>query len=725
MRKIERGPAPQSLRASALTDLKRDLNRHFDLEREVRHRRRAPFDREWLLRPDVLKALQVFDHRCAYCESRVTSTEENLDHFRPVTGSRHGQGRSPSPDHYGWFAYEWRNLLIVCAACRRVREDAFPLNGPPAPLMCSWTDANKLEEVQLIDPTLDDPLIHLALRSDGQLEALSERGAITLELFALNRSNLRSERAGQIDRLRSGFADNSQSARSWLERQVLRTEERPGIALLFVRTLSRNLRLYYRLSERTSPSFLKVLPDFLHSVPRNEWLQALELYQSSRSDAYESVAVEDKFLAARRDDVIASARVRTVTIRNFKGIEDLTLNLSAAGESSFQAPCTMLLGENATCKSTVLQALCLALMAPTKRRGLKLDAEEFLSREKSNWRLTGVREASVSVELDDGLSAELRVDSDHAAFVGEGMPFLLVFAYGARRLFTSRRARSGGTDAVKTLFKPLSTIRDPTSWLQRCTPEQFDAVARAMFEVLSLDRDDNIFKDDDGNVMVRAHGRSAPITQMSDGYKSLFAMAVDIMCRMVEYWGNLESARGLVLIDEIETHLHPRWKMQVMGALRRALPQVQFVATTHDPLCLRGMRDGEVHVLYRNEAGDVDELEDLPSVEGLRAEQLLTSDYFGLATTSDPEIERLLDNYVERSSGGSDGQNSDNEVLRASLARTLSERTVIGDDASQQVVAEALARYLAMRRDAAPMDRRKMREDAIRAVLDVLNARTP
>lgn len=58
-------------------------------------------------------------------------------------------------------------------------------------------------------------------------------------------------------------------------------------------------------------------------------------------------------------------------------------------------------------------------------------------------------------------------------------------------------------------------------------------------------------------------------------------MALDIVRNMVRKWGNLESSLGIVLIDEIETHLHPRWKMQVVSALRRAMPQVQFIFTTH------------------------------------------------------------------------------------------------------------------------------------------------
>src|SRR5262249_54095885 len=81
------------------------------------------------------------------------------------------------------------------------------------------------------------------------------------------------------------------------------------------------------------------------------------------------------------------------------------------------------------------------------------------------------------------------------------------------------------------------------------------------------------------------------------------------------------------------------------SSLRKALPRVQLIASTHDPLCLRGLRSGEVAVLRRGNDGRIFSVEDLPPIEGLRAEDLLTSEYFGLSSTLDPEIEQLFSEY--------------------------------------------------------------------------------
>jgi predicted ATP-binding protein involved in virulence len=212
-----------------------------------------------------------------------------------------------------------------------------------------------------------------------------------------------------------------------------------------------------------------------------------------------------------------------------------------------------------------------------------------------------------------------------------------------------------------------------------------------------------------------------PLERMSEGYKALLAMTVDIVRELMGQWSNLEDARAVVLIDEIETHLHPRWKMQVMSALRRAFPKVTFIATTHDPLCLRGLDDGEVAVLVRDERQNVDTLRDLPSVKGLRAEQLLTSDYFGLSSTADPETEAKISRYAnlltDSERDRSPEANAELREVEADLSRTL----VVGDTAVEQVVAQAIKEFLNTRRKGPVAERSEARKRAVSAVLDAFN----
>jgi hypothetical protein len=156
----------------------------------------------------------------------------------------------------------------------------------------------------------------------------------------------------------------------------------------------------------------------------------------------------------------------------------------------------------------------------------------------------------------------------------------------------------------------------------------------------------------------------------------------------------------------------------VMTSLLRVLPKVQFIATTHDPLCLRGMDDGEVVVLQRSGGGEVRQLRDLPSIRGMTAEQLLTSDYFGLASTADPGLElRLLkeanDYARRRPTGGFSIQVS--EQTKAMLKRLS-----LGDTPSEQIMQAALERYLAEREIPDGRSRTDLRAEAVEAVVAAL-----
>ena len=182
---------------------------------------------------------------------------------------------------------------------------------------------------------------------------------------------------------------------------------------------------------------------------------------------------------------------------------------------------------------------------------------------------------------------------------------------------------------------------------------------------------------------------------------------------------DLEDARGVVLIDEIETHLHPRWKMRVMRALRKAMPKVTFIATTHDPLCLRGMEQGEVVVLAKDKNQQIYQLTDLPNISGMRVEQILTSDYFGLNSTADPETEAQLTAYVAALTRAQAGdQDADKRTTR--LGATLRETLVLGETAADQLAQEALERFLNERHDLSLVERSGARLEVVEAMLRAL-----
>ncbi len=94
--------------------------------------------------------------------------------------------------------------------------------------------------------------------------------------------------------------------------------------------------------------------------------------------------------------------------------------------------------------------------------------------------------------------------------------------------------------------------------------------------------------------MIHFDEHSLPFRYLSDGYRNMVAMAADIAVRCATLNPHLgaEAARGtpgVVLIDEVDLHLHPRWQRRVVDDLLRAFPKVQFFGTTHSPFIIQSL----------------------------------------------------------------------------------------------------------------------------------------
>ncbi|MCY4375587.1 MAG: AAA family ATPase, partial [Spirochaetaceae bacterium] len=97
-------------------------------------------------------------------------------------------------------------------------------------------------------------------------------------------------------------------------------------------------------------------------------------------------------------------------------------------------------------------------------------------------------------------------------------------------------------------------------------------------------------------------GHAAPWSQLSDGYHVFIALVADIARRAVtlnQFDGVYAPARveGVVLIDELDLHLHPRWQRVALPRLREAFPRLQLVVTTHSPQVLSSAENRQVRRL--------------------------------------------------------------------------------------------------------------------------------
>ncbi len=90
--------------------------------------------------------------------------------------------------------------------------------------------------------------------------------------------------------------------------------------------------------------------------------------------------------------------------------------------------------------------------------------------------------------------------------------------------------------------------------------------------------------------------------------------------RWVEGW---ENKPAVLLIDEIENHLHPTWQRRVIPALLKHFPKLQIFATTHSPFVVAGLKAGQVHLLKRDEHGSVSATTNTEDVIGWTADEIL------------------------------------------------------------------------------------------------------
>jgi hypothetical protein len=182
--------------------------------------------------------------------------------------------------------------------------------------------------------------------------------------------------------------------------------------------------------------------------------------------------------------------------------------------------------------------------------------------------------------------------------------------------------------------------------------------------------------------------RPLPGTALAHGHQSTIAWIADLVGHIIlEADTKLgpEDMTGLVLLDEIDLHLHPTWQVALVGALRDIFPKLQFVVTTHSPLVLASARPDEVVALERDpSSGDVVRAT-WTSQPDADARLMTTADlyqrYFGIPDIFPTSEGRALRDYL---SYAADPHRTDEEDQRLKEAKSELEKGGI-DPAAPEV----------------------------------------
>lgn len=155
---------------------------------------------------------------------------------------------------------------------------------------------------------------------------------------------------------------------------------------------------------------------------------------------------------------------------------------------------------------------------------------------------------------------------------------------------------------------------------------------------------DILGRGEQSGVHVRTFSGLVPMSALSLGYRTTLAWATDLAWRLLKrYPGspNPLAEPAVVLIDEIDLHLHPRWQLQIVDNLSALFPRTQFVATAHSPLMVQVAETANL-VLLRKRETDVEIVNDPEVVRSWRVDQILTSELFDVPRARNEQTERLF-----------------------------------------------------------------------------------
>ena len=426
--------------------------------------------------------------------------------------------------------------------------------------------------------------------------------------------------------------------------------------------------------------------------------------------------------------------VTRVAIENLRCFRALELELPAPGWVTIA-------GGNASGKTSLLQAIAMALvgdavMAFGQGGGAWVTAGQPSGRVAIGVKPNPADDASgggartphpahapfeVRLRLRAGAGSEWRCSPPDPR--GEGAPGWFAAAYGPYRRLSgeapdpSRRDELPRALDVEGLFREQAGLAESVAWLRnevylRSRADAKDAPqwAQLLDDVIALlndgllPRGTRVARVDPDGLWLAQRGVELPVQRLSDGYRVTTALVVDLVRRMRRAHGERFSiARvggkvvvensGVVLIDEVEQHLHVGWQRRVGSWLREHLPNVQFIVATHSPfVCQAASERG----LIRLPGPDDDFAPEVVGDDLYRAvvngsvDEAVTSELFGLEHAHSDASERVRERVAQleaRELRGRVARPEEKELaqLRAQLPRTPS---ALVDRALRKVVAE-------------------------------------
>jgi predicted ATPase len=402
--------------------------------------------------------------------------------------------------------------------------------------------------------------------------------------------------------------------------------------------------------------------------------------------------------------------VSKVELSNIKCFQELIVDFESP---SFNSHWTMILGDNSIGKSTLLKSIALGLCNESDATTLMKTSEaygEFIRK--------GAKEGYIKIHLYQDMptgrsnyviTTKIAKKSDDAPEIvrqetepAEDFPWgdIFVCGYGAYR---SKQADTSyeqyrSIDAVRSLFDHQTSLQNPEVILLRQDPQVRAILEEKLKSILMLDNPNYDINYSKRGLEIDGPWGRMPFQTLSDGYRSTTIWVLDFIGWLIHaerLIGNPDIG-GILIIDEIEQHLHPIWQRYIVQRLRQQFPTTQIIASTHTPLVAAGIADVDRSLLLKLERNDQNEIAihtiDQEQIAGKRADQVLTSDAFGLLTTRNERSHDDVDRYTKLlgNKHRTEAEEAELQTLRTLVQNRLSNAETPAAQAVEKAVDEAL-----------------------------------
>jgi hypothetical protein len=419
-----------------------------------------------------------------------------------------------------------------------------------------------------------------------------------------------------------------------------------------------NMETIGEFLQQSAPLGSPSVPHFaLVWAPNQAWQSSAELLHEkfnvtvlpfSRLDQMERFArqLQSRVSSESGGVTVRDARLRSISIQNIGPFDDLTVPLDLKWN--------VLLGDNGVGKTTILKAIAVAILGSDSRafagRLIKVDKDSgTITLETVDGRqyATILRRTDKDPEIRSSPTRYM----DAEGLLALGFPPLRTVSW--KRVEAAQietRSRVLPDDLLPVVTGDVDPRADSLKqWLVSLDYEirkgrkEYSTLIQRFFEfAIKLAPAFKVGYDGvskDNQVMVKTDDGLVPLEALSQGTNALLSWIAILMQRLYSFYDSKDRdptrQPALVLIDEIDAHMHPAWQYGLVQMLSELFPEIQFVATTHSPLIVGGLPVNQVKKFVRiNGRPQMAPLEQDMTMG--RADQLLTSRLFGLPTTVDP-----------------------------------------------------------------------------------------